>query len=109
MRRRRVRTEKQSRDQVIHVRKKRKSSNPTGKKRIAKIMRSPGNREKVTLNVAVATVNSSAIVKVGNHKDIGLIISRAGFEPALPFAHVVRGSQICVPIAATDLQTTELV
>src|SRR5215470_14232642 len=103
MRRRRVRTEKQLWGQAEEWK------NGAGKKRIAKIMRSPGNRERVTLNVAVATVYSSAIVKVGNDQDISPVISRAGFEPTLPFAHVVRGSQICVPIAATDLQATELV
>src|SRR5262249_15448883 len=71
VRRRRVRTEKQSRDQVVRVRK---ISNPTGDKPVAKINRTPRDPECVTLNVAVVAVNGSAIVKIGDHQDLGLVI-----------------------------------
>ena len=48
-------------------------------------------------------------MKIGNDKDIGLVISRAGFDPAFKLTCVVRGAKVCVSITASDLQTTELV
>src|SRR6266446_1189080 len=47
--------------------------------------------------------------EIGNDHNIGLIISSAGFKPCLPFAHVVGGSQVCVPVTAPYLHPTEFV
>src|SRR6516162_6946956 len=80
-----------------------------GKKPTAEINPSPRNRKRVTVNIAVATVDSSAIVKIGNDQDIGLVISCTRLDPTFPLTHVVGCSQICVPVAASDLETTELV
>ena len=102
MRWRRVRAEKQFRNQAA-------ASNPTGKEPTAKINPPPGNRESVTVKVAVATVNGSPIIKIGNDQDISLVISRAGFEPAFKFTRIIGGAQVCVPNAASDLKTPELV
>src|SRR5262249_36813574 len=56
-----------------------------------------------------AEETAGALPEIGDDNDIGLVISRPGFQPCLPFAHVVGGSQVCVPITASDLQPTELV
>ena len=88
---------------------KRTASNPPGKEPTAKIKPAPGNRERVTVKVAVATVNRSAIIKIGNDQDISLVISRAGFEPAFKFTRIIGGAQVCVPNAASDLKAPELV
>ena len=47
--------------------------------------------------------------EIGNDHNLGLIISRARFDPCLPLAHIVRRSQVSVPVTAPDLQSTELV
>src|SRR5215470_18064365 len=52
---------------------------------------------------------TSALPEIGNHYDISLVISSTGFQPCFPLAHVVGCSQVCVPIAAPDLQATEFV
>ena len=100
--RRRVRTEKQCRDQA-------KISNPARKKTAAKIKRPPRNPERVTLKVAVATVYCGAIVKIGNDHDISLVISRAGFEPTFELVSIVGGAHVRIAYAPANLQTTKLV
>ena len=67
------------------------------------------SRIRVTVNVAVATVDGSPIVEIGNDHDIGLVISRAGFHPRLQLARVVGGAQVRVANTASNLKTTELV
>src|SRR5205807_8646374 len=52
---------------------------------------------------------TSALVEISNDNDVGLVVSRAGFQPRFPFTHVVGATEICVPVRATDLQATELV
>ena len=76
---------------------------------IAKFKTSPRLREPITADVAVAAEDGGSIVEIGNHHDVGLVISHTGFEPAFKLARVVRCSQVCVPNTAPDLQTTELV
>src|SRR5439155_18628350 len=100
--RRRVRTEKQARNQA-------EASDAAGKIRTAKIKSTPIKRLRVTGNVAVATVNSSPIVGIGNDHDIGLVIPGAGNHPRLHLARVIGGAQVCVPNTAADLETTEFV
>src|SRR5712692_9918285 len=51
---------------------------------------------------------AGAFPEIGNHHNVGLVVSRAGFYPCLPFAHVVGGTQVCVPVAPPNLQPTEL-
>src|SRR6266478_3260890 len=87
-----------------------------------------GRTSKVTREVSAASIDSSkpveipvarkiavsaektacALPEIGNDHDIGLIISRASFDPCLPFAHVIGRSEICVPVSAPDFQTAEL-
>src|SRR5438045_9137767 len=64
---------------------------------------------RVTGNVAVATVDGSPIVGIGNDHDIGLVISRSGNHPRLELACVIGGAQVRVANTASNLQTTEFV
>src|SRR4029077_17418937 len=86
-----------------------KASNVARFYRKPKIPPSPGNRERVTVNVAVATVHGGTIVEIGDDQDIGLVIARAGFDPALHLTRIVGRTQVCVPQTSSDLETTELV
>ena len=66
--------------------------------------------KRVSRQVPVRTEKAaSTLPEIGDDNDIGLVISRPGFDPCLPFAHDVGCSEICVPITAPDLQSTELV
>src|SRR5437870_8211303 len=100
--RRRVRTEKQSRDQT-------QISDAAGKIPTAKINSTPSKRLRISGNVAVATEDSSPIVGIGNDHYISLVISRAGNHPRLHLARIVGGAQIRVADTAADLETTEFV
>src|SRR5882724_8509636 len=96
--RRRVRTEKQSRDQT-------QISDAAGKIPTAKIKSTPIKRLRISGDVAVATEDGSPIVGIGNDHDIGLVISRAGNHPRFNLARVVRvvgGAQIRVSDTAAD-------
>src|SRR5206468_4861944 len=74
----------------------------------ARIKSAKWNEESVGRNVAViAKKPTGAFPKIGNYHDVGLIISSAGLNPCLPLAHVVGCSQLCVPVAAADLQSPE--
>ena len=66
--------------------KLRESNPPNGMKCVSR---------KVPVTAEEAT---GALPEIGNDHDIGLVISRAGFDPCLPFAHVVGCSQVCVPV-----------
>src|SRR6267142_3223140 len=46
--------------------------------------------------------------KISNHHNVGLVIAGASFQPCRPLAHVVGASQVCIPVTAPNLQTTEL-
>src|SRR5437762_7207554 len=64
----------------------------------------------VTGQVAVAAEKpTGTLPEIGDDNDIGLVISGPGFQPCLPFAHVVGCSKVCVPVTPSDLQPTELV
>src|SRR6266446_4486725 len=111
MRRRRVdanlwnptRAEKQARDQPSICNAAREIA-------AAAFESSPRNSEGVAGNVAVpAKEPVETLVEVGDDYDVGFIVASARFDPCLPLAHLVGGSQIGIPIAAAKFQTTELV
>src|SRR6266480_146289 len=52
---------------------------------------------------------ASTLPEIGNDHNVGLVISRACFQPCLPLAHFIGGSQVGVSISAPDLQPTKLV
>src|SRR5207247_6175481 len=71
---------------------------------------SPGYLKGVTGNVPVGTEKpAGTLPEIGNDHNLCLIVSGTGFKPGLPLAHVVRRSQVGVSIAASDLQSAELV
>src|SRR5438874_12115500 len=114
MRRRRVPTKKQFRDQSKAVSKAFWSvgverADDAGKIRAAIIKSAPRKLVRVTGNVAVATIDGSPIAGIGNDHEIGLVISRAGNHPRLELACVIRGAQVCVANTGSNLQTTEFV
>ena len=100
--RRRVRAEKQARDQA-------ERSDAAGETCTAEIKSTPANCVRVSAKETVAIVDGGTIVKIGNDHDIGLVVSHTGFEPTLPFTCIVGGTHVRVPIAASDLKPTELV
>src|SRR5436190_5941792 len=110
MRRRRVPTEKQLRDQSkAQLSLGNDRADDAGKIRTAKIESAPRKLVRVTGNVAVPTVDGGPIVGIGNDHDIGLVISRAGNHPRLELASVIGGAQVRVANTASNLQTTEFV
>ena len=69
-----------------------------------------GYLKPVTGDVPVAAEEAAGTLpEIGNHHNVGLVVSRAGFYPCLPFTHVVGGAQVCVPVTPPNLQPTELV
>src|SRR5438046_2173824 len=54
-------------------------------------------------------LTTGKLPEIGDDNDIGLVISRPGFDPCLPLTHIVGGSQVCIPVTPPDLQTTEFV
>src|SRR5438552_17876872 len=99
--RRRVRAEKQARYQP-------EASDAAGKNPTATIKSTPIKRIRVAGNAAVAAVDGSPIVGIGNDYNIGLLISRAGNHPRLHLPRVVGGAAIGVADAAANLRTAEL-
>src|SRR5206468_11090274 len=100
---RRARAKKQFRDQA-------EAADAAGFIPAARVKSAKGGEIPVGRNVAVAAENATAALpEIRNDHDVSLVITSAGFDPCLPLAHVVRCSQVCVSIAAPDLQTTELV
>src|SRR5260370_6815249 len=87
-----------------------------------------GRTSKVTREVSAASIDSSkpveipvtrkkavsaektacALPEIGNDHNIGLVVSGAGFDPCLPFAHVIGRSEICLPVSAPAFPTAEL-
>src|SRR5881394_3626879 len=100
--RRRVRAEKQARYQP-------EASDAAGKNPTATIKSTPIKRIRVAGNAAVAAVDGSPIVGIGNDYNIGLVISRAGDHPRLHLARVVGRAYVCVPNTSAELETTEFV
>src|SRR5262249_26884345 len=61
-------------------------------------------------NIAVAAENAAGpLPEIGNHHDIRLVISGAGFDPCFPLSHIIGRSEIGVAVSATDFQATEFV
>src|SRR5262249_60107430 len=61
-------------------------------------------------NVAVATENATeAFPEIRYDHDIGFVVSGAGFDPCLPFAHFIGRTHVCISVSASDFQTTEFV
>src|SRR5947207_2591653 len=59
------------------------------------------NKETIGRNVPVTAENAAgALPEIGNHHNVGLVITGTGFQPCLPLAHVVGGSEVCVPISS---------
>src|SRR5437764_8214858 len=112
MRRRRVPTKKQLRDQSKAEWSRGVGeylADEAGKIITAKINSAPRILVRVTGNVAVATVDGGPIVGIGNDHDIRLVISRPGNHPRLDLACVIGGAQVGVANTASDLQPTEFV
>src|SRR5947207_15024318 len=69
----------------------------------------PGYLKGVAGYVPVTTKDATGTLpEISNDHNVGLVISRPGFQPCLPFAHVVGCSEVCVPVTPADLQPTEL-
>ena len=100
--RRRLRAEKQARNQA-------ERSDGAGEICTARIKSAPANSVRITANETVAIVDGGTIVKIGNDHDIGLIISHTSFEPTFPLGCIVGGTHVCVPIAASDLKPSKSV
>src|SRR6266536_1327644 len=76
----------------------------------ARIKSAKRNKEPVGRNIAVTAENAAgAFPEIGNHHNVGLVITGAGFQPCLPLAHVVGGSQVRIPVSAANFQTAEFV
>src|SRR5215471_21323407 len=100
----RVRAEKQARYQPEgSPREGNSSGNRPGKNPTPIIISAPRILVRITGNAAVAAVDGSPIVGVGNDYNIGLVISRAGNHPRLHLPRVVGGAQIGVADAAANL------
>ena len=100
--RRRLRAEKQARNQA-------ERSDGAGEICTARIKSAPANSVRITANETVAIVDGGTIVKIGNDHDIGLIISHTSFEPTFPLGCIVGGTHVCVPITASDLKPSKSV
>src|SRR5438105_13033635 len=101
MRRRSVCAEKQTRDQTGALHAAREIS-------AASVKPAERNKEPVGRDITVTTENTaSALPEIGNDHDIGLVVSGAGFDPCLPLAHVIRASQVCVPVGPPNLKAAE--
>src|SRR5438093_13080887 len=54
-----------------------------------------GNKEAVRGNVPIPAENpAGALPEIGNNNNISLVINGAGFQPCLPLAHFVGGTQV---------------
>src|SRR5439155_5382962 len=80
-----------------HFREQAELSNAARSTRVASIEPAPGSLKGVTGNVPVAAEDAAGpLPEIGNDHNVGLVITGTGFEPCLPFAHVVGGSQVRV-------------
>src|SRR5215471_7758157 len=103
MRRWRVRAEEQTRDQTFTL-------HSAGEIAAAHIESSKASEISVTGNVAVTTEQATrALIEIGDHHNVRLVITGACFQPCFPFTHVVGCSHVCVSVRAADLQASELV
>src|SRR3982751_976217 len=103
MRRRSVCAEEQTRKQTAPL-------NTTREIAAARIESAKWNKEPVRRNIAVTTENTAhALIEIGDHHDVCLVIPGSSFQPRFPFTHLIGRSQVCVPVRATNLQTAEFV
>ena len=103
MRRWRVCAEKQTGNQAA-------ASQPAREITAASIKSAKRVEIPVARNIAVATENATgALPEIGNDHDVGFIVSGAGLDPCLPFAHVIGSAQVRVSVSAPDFQTAEFV
>src|SRR5438552_2927945 len=103
MRCRSVRAEKQTRNQTLAMHSAREIP-------AANVESSKWNKIAVTGNVAVTAEQATrALIEIGDHHDVGFVITRAGFQPRFPFTHIVGTAEVCVAVRATDFQATEFV
>src|SRR6266513_4350191 len=79
------------------------------KTRAPKIKSPKGLRIPVAGKFTVAAEDVGPIVEIGNHHDVGLVISHARFEPGLQLTRVVGRTHVRVSHAAPDLKATEFV
>src|SRR5206468_2945763 len=76
----------------------------------ARIEPTPRYGKSVTGKIPVTAKDAAGTLpEIGNDHNVGLVITRAGFQPRLPFAHIIGRSQVRVPITAPDLQAAKLV
>src|SRR5215471_14359369 len=93
-----------------HARQQAPAYNVTRFSSTANVASSKRYIKRVSGQVPVAAEDTtSALPEVGYDHNVSLVVSRAGFQPCFPLPHVVRRSQVCVSVTASDLQTTELV
>src|SRR6266496_3696652 len=91
-----------------HFREQAEHSNAARFSHDASIDPTPGYLKGVTGKIPVTAKDAAGTLpEIGNDDNVGLIITRAGFQPRLPLAHIVGCSQVCVSVAAPDLQPTE--
>src|SRR5436190_6577793 len=101
-----ARAEKHPRDQA----ETQERSNATRESPAPNIASSPWNLEGVTRDIPVTAEDATVTLpEIGDDNDIGFVISRSSLKPCLPLAHLIGCSEVCVPVAAPDLQPTELV
>src|SRR6266566_1972609 len=93
-----------------HFREQAEHSNAARFSRDASIDPTPGYLKGITGEIPVTAEDAAGTLpEIGNDHNVGLIISRAGFQPRLPLAHIVGRSQIRVPVTPPDLQAAKLV
>src|SRR6266566_3812664 len=93
-----------------HFREQSEHSNAARFSRDASIDATPGCLKGVTGNVPVTAEEAAGTLpEIGNDNNVGIIITRSGFQPRLPLSHIIRRSEVCVPVTTPDLQTTEFV
>src|SRR6266576_7080681 len=93
-----------------HFREQAEHSNAARFSRDASIDPTPGYLKGITGNVPVTAEEAAGTLpEIGNDHNLGLIISRAGFDPCLPLTHLVGCSQVGVSVTAPDLQAMEFV
>src|SRR5437764_1328806 len=103
MRRRSIRTEKQTGNQTFALHSARFVA-------ASNVESSKWNKIPIAGNVAItAEKTTGALVKIGDHHDVRLVIARARFQPCFPFTHIVGTAEVRVAVGATNLQPTELV
>src|SRR6266576_6478369 len=78
-----------------------KGANYAGEIPAADIEATPGNLKSVTGNVPVAAEEATGTLpEIGNDHYVRLVVACAGFDPCLPLAHLIGGSQVCISVTS---------